>query len=98
MGARARARARAREPIGHGTSKLSELASYIRARAREWKTEIGKWKSETQSGMAPIRHGKNHLCRTHVPPNAVAFSSIIYIYIYIYIYYRGGYRGGLRGL
>ena len=23
---------------------------------REWKTEIGKWKSETRSGMVPIGH------------------------------------------
>ena len=41
----ARARARTREPIDHGV--------------REWKTEIGKWKSETRSGMASIGHGKH---------------------------------------
>ena len=32
-----------------------------RARAREWKTEIGKWKSETRSGTAPISDGINAL-------------------------------------
>ena len=42
------ARARARERIDHG------IAMTDRARAREWKLEFGKWKSETRSGMAPI--------------------------------------------
>ena len=31
-------------------------------RVREWKTEIGKWKSETRSGMAPIGHGTVVYC------------------------------------
>ena len=24
----------------------------------KWKMEVGKWKSETRSGMAPIGHGR----------------------------------------
>ena len=27
----------------------------------KWKMEVGKWKSETRSGMAPIGHGTNRL-------------------------------------
>ena len=39
-------------------SKLSLLWARARARVREWKTEIGKWKSETRSGIASIGHGR----------------------------------------
>ena len=35
----------------------------------KWKMEVGKWKSETRSGMAPIGHGMNviHLHHAGMP-------------------------------
>ena len=54
-----------------------EVVANVENGSVKWKMEVGKWKSETRSGMAPIGHGTSGITAKIMRLEILALYSII---------------------